>query len=96
MQVEDTQLFKVKAVARLFDVSPATVYREIEAGRLSALRIGSGTGSLRVPGTAVNAYMDRATVSAVRTGVAGSGQGAQPLADTAPADTLTASTVAGA
>jgi excisionase family DNA binding protein len=57
MQVEATQLFKVKDVAGLFAVSPATVYRLVESGTLPALRFGKGKGALRISGAAVNAYL---------------------------------------
>lgn len=57
MQVEVTRLYRVKAVAEMFDVSRATVYREIEAGRLPALRFGTTKGALRVSGEAIAAYL---------------------------------------
>ncbi|HEX5406388.1 MAG TPA: helix-turn-helix domain-containing protein [Pseudonocardiaceae bacterium] len=62
MQVESTQLFKVKDVAGMFAVSSATVYRLVESGELPALRFGTGKGSLRVRGEAVNAYLAACTV----------------------------------
>ncbi|HEX5408012.1 MAG TPA: helix-turn-helix domain-containing protein [Pseudonocardiaceae bacterium] len=64
MQVESTQLFTVKDVAGMFAVSSATVYRLVESGELPALRFGTGKGSLRVRGEAVNAYLAACTVSA--------------------------------
>ncbi|MGH3867234.1 MAG: helix-turn-helix domain-containing protein [Pseudonocardiaceae bacterium] len=45
-------------VARHFDVSVATIYRAIESGQLRALKLGTGTGALRVTGAAVLAYAD--------------------------------------
>lgn len=57
MQVESTQLFKVRDVADLFTVSVATVYRLVESGELPALRLGTGRGSVRITGEAINAYM---------------------------------------
>jgi excisionase family DNA binding protein len=60
MQVESTQLFRVKAVAGIFDVSPATVYRLVESGALPAMRFGQGKGALRILGEAINAYLKRA------------------------------------
>lgn len=51
MQNEATpRFYRVKAVAELFDVSPSTIYRAIEAGQLAAIRIGS---SVRVPASAL-------------------------------------------
>lgn len=60
MRVESTQLFKVKDVAGMFAVSPATVYRLVESGDLPALRFGTGKGALRVSGQAINAYLTQA------------------------------------
>ncbi|MEV7093757.1 helix-turn-helix domain-containing protein [Amycolatopsis sp. NPDC051045] len=51
-------MFRVKAVAELLDVSRSTVYRAIEAGELDVLKIGAGRGAIRIPGTAVNVYLD--------------------------------------
>ena len=56
MQVEDTRLYRVKAVAEHFDVSAATIYRAIESGQLGALKLGTGRGTLRVPGSALRAF----------------------------------------
>jgi hypothetical protein len=41
----------------MFDVSTATVYREIEAGKLAAFRCGTGSGALRITGEAINVYL---------------------------------------
>ncbi|OLT39130.1 transcriptional regulator [Saccharomonospora sp. CUA-673] len=51
-------MYRVKAVAEALDVSVATIYRAIESGKLDALKLGTGKGTLRVPGSAVNAYVD--------------------------------------
>lgn len=40
--------YRVAEVAELLDVHRATVYRDIEAGRLAAYRIGRGSGALRI------------------------------------------------
>jgi excisionase family DNA binding protein len=58
MRVEDNRIFRVQAVAELLDVHRATIYRAIESGQLDALKIGTGKGALRVPGYAVNAYLE--------------------------------------
>lgn len=58
MQVERTRMYRVKEVAGHFEVSPATVYRAIESGQLDALKLGTGRGTLRVPGAAVLAYAE--------------------------------------
>jgi excisionase family DNA binding protein len=57
MRVEVTRLYRVKAVAEMLDVHPATVYRAVEAGRLAALRFGAGKGGLRISGEALLAYL---------------------------------------
>lgn len=51
-----TRLYRVKAVAEMFDVSVSTIYRAIEAGRLHALRIGTGRGAVRVPEDALGTF----------------------------------------
>lgn len=58
MQVERTRMYRVRDVAGLFEVSVATVYRAIESGQLSALKLGTGRGTLRVTGAAVLAYAE--------------------------------------
>ena len=41
------------------------MYRDIEAGRLEAYRIGVGKGTLRIPHAALQRYMARITAEAV-------------------------------
>lgn len=57
MQFEDNRMYRVKAVAEALDVSVATIYRAIESGKLDALKIGTGKGTLRITGTAANVYV---------------------------------------
>jgi excisionase family DNA binding protein len=57
MQFEDNRVYRVKAVAEALDVSPATIYRAIESGALDAYKIGTGKGTLRIPGRSVNVYL---------------------------------------
>ena len=66
MQVDGTRLYRVRDVAEHFEVSVATIYRAIESGQLSALKLGTGTGTLRVTGTAVLAYEKTCTQAAYR------------------------------
>jgi excisionase family DNA binding protein len=47
----------VKQVAERLGVSNASVYRLIEAGQLSAHRIGVGRGTLRVSEAALESYL---------------------------------------
>jgi excisionase family DNA binding protein len=58
MQVDGTRLYRVRDVAEHFEVSVATIYRAIESGQLRALKLGTGTGTLRVTGAAVLAYAE--------------------------------------
>ena len=53
----DQRPLRVKEVADFLDVHVATVYREIEAGRLHALRVGAGRGTLRIPRPSLDAYL---------------------------------------
>lgn len=43
-----TRPYRVAEVADLLDVHRATVYRDIDAGRCEAYRIGSGSGAIRI------------------------------------------------
>jgi len=56
MQVERTRMYRVREVAGHFEVSVATIYRAIESGQLDAVKLGTGRGTLRVPGAAVLAF----------------------------------------
>ncbi|MBV9012867.1 MAG: helix-turn-helix domain-containing protein [Pseudonocardiales bacterium] len=49
-------MYRVRDVAKHFDVSTTTIYRAIESGQLAALKIGTGQGALRITGAAVAAY----------------------------------------
>lgn len=51
--------YRVAEVARLLDVHRATVYRDIEAGRCEAYRIGEGSGALRIAVEDFEAYKTR-------------------------------------
>ncbi len=57
--------FRVAEVAALLDVHQATIYRDIDAGRLKALRVGSGKGALRIMPEAFDAYLLLLEVRAV-------------------------------
>lgn len=62
--------YRVADVARILDVHQSTVYRDIESGRLRALRVGTGKGALRILPDALDAYLMLLEVRAVTTGVA--------------------------
>jgi excisionase family DNA binding protein len=64
MRVEDERLFRVNVIADLLDVHRATIYRAIDSGALSALKIGTGKGAVRIPGHAVNAYLAKCAEAA--------------------------------
>ena len=57
--------FRVAEVAARFGVDKTTVYRQIKAGRLTAIRIGTGRGTVRVPAEALAAYEASITAAAV-------------------------------
>jgi excisionase family DNA binding protein len=58
MQVEQTRLYRVRTVAEGLDVSVATIYRAVESGALRAKRLGTGKGAIRIPGDALEDYLD--------------------------------------
>ena len=63
MQVKGTRrMFRVKAVADMYDVSPSTIYRAIEAGHLDAYRIGSGKGAIRIPQHALTVFEEECAI----------------------------------
>lgn len=64
MQFEPNRMYRVKAVAEALDVSATTIYRAIEAGKLDALKLGTGKGTVRVTGAAANAYVNACSEAA--------------------------------
>lgn len=56
--------YRVAEVAELLDVHESTVYRDIDAGRLRALRIGSKRGALRILPVDFDAYVASMTTAA--------------------------------
>ena len=70
MQANGTRMLRVKTVAEMFDVSPQTIYRAIESGRLDALKIGSGR-AVRIPEHAVRAFMEECAEAAHQSFVVG-------------------------
>jgi excisionase family DNA binding protein len=64
MQVKATRMYRVKAVAEMYDVSVSTIYRAIEAGQLDALRIGTGKGAIRIPDYALSAWEESCVLEA--------------------------------
>ncbi|CAL99820.1 hypothetical protein SACE_0471 [Saccharopolyspora erythraea prophage pSE101] len=64
-------MFKVKAVADLLNISKATIYRAIESGKLDALKLGTGKGTLRIEGSALNIYLEQCGQAAYEAFVTG-------------------------
>lgn len=71
MRFERSRMYRVKAVAEMFDVSVNTIYRAIESGKLEALKLGEGKGAVRVPGWSLNAYVDQCSQAAFEAFVTG-------------------------
>ncbi|MGO1055742.1 helix-turn-helix domain-containing protein [Crossiella sp. CA198] len=61
MQDQTTRYLRVNAVAERYDISKATIYRAIKAGKIDALLIGK---SLRIPEYALRAFEDTAAEDA--------------------------------
>ena len=61
MQEQVTRYYRVKAVAERYDVSPATIYRAIEAGKLDAIKIGN---AVRISSSAIAAFEESAAEAA--------------------------------
>lgn len=59
------QYFRVADVAARFDVDETTVYRQIKAGRLRAIRIGTGRGTVRVSAKSLAEYEAAITAAAL-------------------------------
>ncbi len=57
--------FRVADVAARFDVDETTVYRQIKAGRLRAIRIGTGRGAVRISAEALAEYGADVTAAAL-------------------------------
>ncbi|MBS2538855.1 helix-turn-helix domain-containing protein [Catenulispora sp. NF23] len=49
--------YRVAEVAAFLDVDVSTVYKDIDAGRLRALRVGSKRGTLRILPPDLDAYL---------------------------------------
>ncbi|SDY10473.1 DNA binding domain-containing protein, excisionase family [Saccharopolyspora shandongensis] len=82
MQFERNAFYRVKAVAEMFDVSVNTIYRAIESGELDALKLGTGKGTLRVPGRALDVYVEKCSQAAYEAFVTGNELAAEAADDT--------------
>lgn len=54
---DQPELLKVREVADLFRVHEATVYRLVEKGRLSVVRVGIGRKGIRITQDAVEQFL---------------------------------------
>jgi putative molybdopterin biosynthesis protein len=61
MQVEGTPLYRARDVAAMVDVDVSTIYRAIRTGELTAYRVGK---LLRIPATAIDAYLHQQPAAA--------------------------------
>lgn len=64
MHNEATRMFRVSAVAEMYDVSPNTIYRAIRAKQLEAFRIGTGKGAIRIPEQALHVFLKACAIDA--------------------------------
>jgi excisionase family DNA binding protein len=60
MQVEGTPVYRARDVATMVDVDVSTIYRAIRSGELRAYRVGK---LLRIPASAIEAYLTRPTAT---------------------------------
>lgn len=51
------RVFRVSAVAGMYDVSKSTIYRAVGTGQLDALRLGTGKGAIRILEPALTAWV---------------------------------------
>jgi excisionase family DNA binding protein len=63
--VQPRGFLRVKQVAVMLDVHPSTIYRAIETGALTALRVGQGRGGLRIPQAAFEEFLANSVVAPV-------------------------------
>lgn len=59
------RFFRVAEVAARFEIDETTIYRQIKAGRLKAIRIGAGRGTLRISAEALAEYEASITAAAI-------------------------------
>ena len=60
------RMLLVEEVADLLRVSQSTVYRAIREGDLVAARVGRGSGAIRIPESAYDAYLARCQQAAAQ------------------------------
>jgi excisionase family DNA binding protein len=57
-RIDPKNLYRARAGAIWLGVSVATIYRAVDRGELRALRVGTGKGTIRIPGDALIEYKD--------------------------------------
>lgn len=64
MKFDQDWMYQVKEVAERLNVSKQTIYRAIESGALDGLKIGTGRGTLRISGSALNTWLNSCSEAA--------------------------------
>ena len=49
-------MYRVRELAALLDVDRNVIYRDVAAGRITAIRVGKGRGTIRIPEVALREY----------------------------------------
>ena len=49
-------MYRVRELAALLDVDRNVIYRDVAAGRITAIRVGKGRGTIRIPERALREY----------------------------------------
>jgi excisionase family DNA binding protein len=62
----DVAFLTVEEAARFLRVSPPTIYRRVAEGRLPAVRLGAGSGPLRIPVAELDRFLEGELLAAAR------------------------------
>lgn len=62
-QQTNRRTYSVAEVADMYGVHASTIYREVKAGRIRALGIGTKSGCVRIPVTALDEYEALAAIT---------------------------------
>ena len=57
---EHGAMYRVRELAALLDVDRNVIYRDVAAGRITAIRVGKGRGTIRIPEVALTEYQANA------------------------------------
>lgn len=69
-RVERVSALRVKEIAVALGKDSSVIYREIQAGRLTAYRVGTGRGTIRVARVDFHAYLSARGIPASELAVA--------------------------